>query len=132
MTEEQAKAWFTYHAPNETTLPKYGAIRLAESEAAEALAKVLREGPLDRSGHQTINEATKRFALKIAEVCPPCNDTDAAIEWVRLARHAANEELVGLIQTGGSGFDLRAEDNVLDYLRNARWKANSAVACGGV
>jgi hypothetical protein len=55
-------ALFSYHPPNNTTLPKYGAI----------------------------NQAAKNFAEVVLQNCPRCSDRSAAIELIRTARMTAN------------------------------------------
>jgi hypothetical protein len=53
---------FSYHPPNNTTLPKYAAI----------------------------NQAAKNFAEVVLQNCPRCSDRSAAIELIRTARMTAN------------------------------------------
>jgi hypothetical protein len=55
-------ALFSYHPPNNTTLPKYAAI----------------------------NQAAKNFAEVVLQNCPRCSDRSAAIELIRTARMTAN------------------------------------------
>jgi hypothetical protein len=63
MTSEEIIAeFFKYHAPNETTIPKYAAI----------------------------NQAAKNFAEVILANCPPGADRSAAIRLIRDARMTAN------------------------------------------
>jgi hypothetical protein len=63
MTDAQTLAeLFKYHAPNESTLPKYSAI----------------------------NQAAKNFAEIVLQNCPPSADRSAAIRLIRDARMTAN------------------------------------------
>lgn len=63
MTDEQiVKELFSYHQPNEWTLPK----------------------------HQAINQAAKNLAEVILQNCPRSSDRSAAINLVRMVRMTAN------------------------------------------
>jgi hypothetical protein len=63
LTDAQTLAeLFKYHAPNESTLPKYAAI----------------------------NQAAKNFAEIVLQNCPPSADRSAAIRLIRDARMTAN------------------------------------------
>lgn len=130
MTEKQQAAWFTYHAPTDETTPKYQAIRQRELNAYSSILQGRYENLSAPSMHNLINGETQRFAVLIRDTCPDCPDRAAAIEHVRLARHAFNEWIAG------DGLSSDARDRLLcmasDELMKARWKANSAVACGGV
>lgn len=61
-SEEIVSEFFKYHAPNETTIPKYAAI----------------------------NQAAKNFAEVVLANCPPGSDRVAAINAIRAARMTAN------------------------------------------
>jgi hypothetical protein len=61
-SEEVVAEFFKYHAPNETTIPKYAAI----------------------------NQAAKNFAEVILANCPPGADRSDAIRKIREARMTAN------------------------------------------
>jgi hypothetical protein len=61
-SEEVVAEFFKYHAPNETTVPKYAAI----------------------------NQAAKNFAEVILANCPPGSDRTGAINCIRMARMTAN------------------------------------------
>ncbi len=125
--------WFTYHQPTDETAPKYAAIRAAEDRCHEAIRLVEWEiGPDSAQCHKVINEDFERFAVAIAERCPPGDDMNAALRCVRLARNAMNE---GIAQgnnprhphMNGSFLLIEAQRQ----LTLARWQANSAIACGG-
>ena len=61
-SEEIVAELFKYHAPNETTIPKYAAI----------------------------NQAAKNFAEVVLANCPSGSDRAAAINAIRVARMTAN------------------------------------------
>jgi hypothetical protein len=61
-SEEVVAEFFKYHAPNETTIPKYAAI----------------------------NQAAKNFAEVILANCPSGADRTGAINCIRMARMTAN------------------------------------------
>ena len=64
-SEEIVAEFFKYHAPNETTIPKYAAI----------------------------NQAAKNFAEVILANCPGGADRSAAIRLIRDARMTANASI---------------------------------------
>ena len=117
---------FTYIPPNETTAPKYAAIRDATTAAEHAIGDAFFDhgaGTLDRPAlHAKIGAATKLLHDVIEATCPPCADTSAALRCVRLARMAANEALVSVVH------DERARQIAIDQLLLARWQACAAVA----
>ena len=131
MTEEQQAAWFTYHAPNEETAPKYAAIRQREMNTYNSILQGRYENLAPPSMHSLINHETQRFAILIRDLCPDCSDRAAAIAHVRLARHAFNEWIVEEgkpVLTVSRDLLRMASDELL----KARWKANSAIACNGL
>lgn len=131
LTKSQLDHWFTYHPPTPETTPKYAAINAVFTEARNTIVAHF-EAPTVPVGFEVINDAAKAFVVVIDETCPDCDDKKAAVEWVRLARHAANEARLSVCQSGGSAPWVEMEKEAEMCLFRARWKANSAIACGGV
>lgn len=130
MTETQASAWFTYHAPTDITAPKYTAIRLAEAECLHNLDHVAAwfaggQGDGKHAMYNLVNGSCRRFAETVAGDLPAGRDIMRAIDAIRLARNAANEG----IATGNIG---RLFALARTYLQEARWIANGAIACDGI
>ena len=128
MTPEQRSAWFTYHPPTEITTPRYATIRVAEEEARYAVTV---STPVDSADpnhvrHDNINDGLACFADIVDQLCPDGYDKDRAIVSIRRARMAANEAVVSPKDAG------RLTALALTALQEARWWANSAIACGGV
>lgn len=134
-SKEQYENWFSYHAPTEETAPKYEAIRNAEQDTIVNVTQTSYEvGPDTAQLHQEINRSTRRFAEAIDANCPDSVDKTAAIQCVRLARNLFNEWVVqrDLPKESQSWVDVsilfaQAEQELL----RARFRANSAIACGG-
>lgn len=136
MTDGQLAAWFIYHPPTNETLPKYTALRLAEEEAAAVFAHAV-EGNvkgvtiLPAASRQdlfnAVNETSKAFAKLIDELAPQCADTTVAVRAVRLAKMYCNE---AIMQNETSGCPMHRAAR--EQLRQARFWANAAIACGGV
>ena len=131
LTSDQLDNWFTYHAPTEETAPKYAAIRAAEAACLKVIEEAWSGPTTDRTAHDRVNAVMRAFAEVIDKYAPDSADKTAAIRCVRIARNAANEELVLIQSSGGSGGNPAVERQVNDNLRAARWQANSAIACGG-
>lgn len=117
---------FHYIPPTPETAPKYAAIRTAEAAAAKAIDDALYgeiTGQQERAAaFGVIGAAAKSFHDLIESTCPPCADTSAALRCCRLARMAANEQIV----TGES--TEAARRMAMEQLRLARWQACAAIA----
>ena len=127
---EQLDVWFTYHQPTEETAPKYKAIAAAVQGLRDAVyeARQMPHEPGTRAPEEAfklVTDAARAFVETIDSVCPPCADATAAVRCVRLCRNAANDLLCG--QTAQVYHDL-----FMLNLHQARYQANSAIACGGV
>jgi hypothetical protein len=127
----QIEEWFRYHDPTPETEPKYARIREMQEEIPKILHQAFskiraHDAPPKASMHNLVNEQTKQFALLILELCPEGEDRRAAIEHVRMARHAFNE----FIAVTNSNFDGQHYASLGEIeLVKARWKANNAIAC---
>lgn len=121
--------WFTYHAPNDETKPKYAAIAAAvkatEAALSEARFGLVAGERASQDRFEMVTKACRALVEAIDEHCPPCADATAAIRCVRLARNAANDILCGK-QDAAFHHIMNAE------LIKARYQANAAIACGGV
>lgn len=117
---------FTYIPPNETTAPKYAAIREATAAAEKTIAEALFDHDANKAERvplfAKIGAATKALHDCIEATCPAGPDTSAALRCARLARMAANEAIVSEVN-----FD-RARRLAFDQLLLARWQACAAVA----
>ena len=126
---EQLDVWFTYHPPTEETLPKYKAIAAAVQGLRDAVHEA-RQMPHDpgamapEEAFELVTNAARAFVEAIDANCPPCADATAAVRCVRLCRNAANDLLCGWAE--------QAHDLFMLNLHQARYQANSAIACGGV
>ena len=133
LSTEQLDNWFSYHAPNEETAPKYAAIRAAETDV-HALLRSLRDemsagGRLAPSDCELVNAGTRVLAVVIDAHAPDSADKTAAIRCLRIARNATNEIIMRSF--GGASYEEGAFTVAHGEVTKARWQANSAIACGG-
>lgn len=131
MTPLQREAWFVYHAPTAETKPKYEQIRACETTVYNRVldAEYYMSSP---DLHSAINEECLRFADLVMALAPDCEDRATAIEHIRMARHAFNEWAVVVRRDPSKPRDNKFLEMGKDELVKARWKSNSAIACGGV
>lgn len=125
---------FTYHPPNERTLPKFKEIREAVDNALDALRAAMDPHTLLRAGHpdyspgsiqasfNSINTTCRDLYQTIAGLAPPSADTTTALRAIRLVRMRLNEHLVA-----GTPQHVAIAD-VEGLLRDARMWANAAIA----
>lgn len=137
LTTEQLDNWFTFHPPTDETRPKYEQLRQLEKDTYIRVGEsCIRPNIPQQAAHDAVNAATRAFAEAIDALAPDCADKSAAIRCVRLARMAANEYIAGR-PAGAPGLTLEAgvgRGTTLGwghYLREARWQASAAIACGG-
>lgn len=119
---------FTYIPPNDTTAPKYAAIRAAWDRALTVCLDAVVDDCDPAQRHKVVGEATRALADVIMEQAPPSSDdTSAAYRCVRLARMAANEAITR--RTAGDHVDTKNLIRVMtDNLLAARWQACAAIA----
>ena len=139
MTALQLNAWFVYHAPTDDTKPRYEAIRKKEEDAHVVVTHALNGVVWDDAEKELrpakglperfaeINRICKELAQTIEQHAPGCADTTVAVRAVRLAKMYANEAVV-LGQVTGDAAVVQAHEQ----LRQARFWANAAIACGGI
>lgn len=112
------------------TLERYKAIRAAEFECHKMFAAIGADDyTLAVKDCDTVNAITRAFAEAIDANAPDSADKTAAIRCVRLARNAANERIMSVVQGFPTHINCIAEAR--RQLVLARWQANSAIACGG-
>lgn len=118
---------FVYIPPNDTTAPKYAAIRAAWDHALTVCRDAVVDDCDPQQRHKMVGDVTRAFADAIESTCPPCADTSAAVRCARLARMAANEAIGCTLRgddKGAAENDRRCADNLIA----ARWQACAAVA----
>jgi len=124
---------FTYHPPTEATAPRYAAVNAAFQEAVRAVTGDWPAETLRTTVAGECAAALRTFGQAILDNTPPSADRTAAIRSLRLARNAINEALFGEPPIEGT------REEYLDlvsrlpaqYLCEAKWQANSAIALEG-
>lgn len=131
-TKEQFDNWFSYHGPDAETAPHYAAVRAAEAEAHGLTLKLAMSTTIFTPALcEEVSAATRAFAEVVDREAPDCADKAAAIRCIRLARNAMNEVIMVHAPDSGDHFLFQGLQRAREQLQQARWQANSAIACRG-
>jgi len=127
---------FIYHPPTEETAPLYKSIREMETLSAIGIEDAFLDDSLSiQQRYDGVTSNTKLFAEEVIALVPNGAHAAAAILAIGLARNAANEGLTLKMKEDAStprppsGRYLAIAKSKLE---EARWLANTAIACGSV
>ena len=128
INEDQMDLWFTYHPPDDETLPKHTALREAHAACTGVIAQVMGDASgTSAKDFGALNAAIREFADVINEQAPDSADKTAAIRCLRLARNAFNEALHRWNSLGEGEYSVLTMIGDQELFK-ARWQASAAVA----